>query len=122
MTDFSIFCRSGVSRRENRVSTFNVYVEGGCEGGGTEFPRVRMPDTKKGRWCEFLVCGEDGNIEEGVETERRMGLTFKPISGNAVFWVNMGSDGRGYEETWHAGLPVVKGTKVGLNIWSWGRR
>jgi prolyl 4-hydroxylase len=93
-----------------------VYVAADCEGGGTEFPRIRMPDTMRGhtRWCEFLECGK--TLKEGES----MGVTFKPIKGNAVFWENIGRDGRGYEETFHAALPVTRGEKVGLNIWSWG--
>jgi hypothetical protein len=46
-------------------------------------------------------------------------VTFLPLSGNAVFWQNFDSAGRGYKETLHAGLPVTKGQKIGLNIWSW---
>lgn len=88
-----------------------VYVDAQCEGGGTEFPRIEMPQGETGRWCEFLECGEDVG---------GTGVTFKPITGNAVFWVNLRPDGRGYEETWHAGSPVTRGSKVGLNIWSWG--
>lgn len=95
-----------------------VYVDADCEGGGTEFPRIRMPDTSNGRWCEFLECDETGG--EGEDSTRRMGVTFKPKTGNAVFWENLRPDGYGYEESWHAGLPVLAGTKVGLNIWSWG--
>ncbi|KUI65442.1 Prolyl 4-hydroxylase 5 [Cytospora mali] len=51
------------------------------------------------------------------------GAVFKPIAGNAVYWENFRPDGtgRGWDETWHAGLPVEKGVKVGLNIWTWGR-
>lgn len=75
-----------------------------------------MPSVEKGRWCEFLECGEDGTGSIGDS----LGITFKPIKGNAVFWENLGPDGRGYETTFHAGLPVLKGSKVGLNIWSWG--
>lgn len=104
----------------DRVSTFMVYVDAECEGGGTEFPRVRMPDVQKGRWCEFLECKDS---EEGLgeaKGKRDMGVTFKPIKGNAIFWENLRADGRGYEETFHAGLPVLTGTKVGLNIWSFG--
>jgi prolyl 4-hydroxylase len=47
------------------------------------------------------------------------GITFKPITGNAVYWENMRADGSGYLESWHAGLPVKSGVKIGLNIWSW---
>ena len=96
-----------------------VYVDADCEGGGTEFPRVKMPQTGKGRWCEFLECGDEAGGEDRRGRDK-MGVTFKPISGNAVFWENLRPDGRGYEETYHAGLPVLSGSKVGLNIWSWG--
>jgi prolyl 4-hydroxylase len=110
---------SGGNKDADRVSTFMVYVDANCEGGGTEFPRVKMPETGRGRWCEFLDCGtsDDENSDGGSE---KIGVTFKPLKGNAVFWENIRSDGRGYQETWHAGLPVVSGMKVGLNIWSWG--
>ncbi len=47
------------------------------------------------------------------------GVTFKPRKGSAVFWMNFDSEGRGYTETIHAVMPVMGGTKVGLNIWSW---
>jgi len=87
-----------------------VYVQAeGLVGGGTEFPR--LTGRRDGMWCELLECGNG---------EEEIGLVFKPIAGNAVFWINLGPDGRGYPETWHAGLPVQSGTKIGLNIWSWG--
>jgi prolyl 4-hydroxylase len=108
---------SGASREADRVSTFMVYVDAQCEGGGTEFPRIRMPDVRKGRWCEFLECHEAAG-DEGKEPT--IGVVFKPMTGNAVFWQNLAANGRGYEETYHAGLPVLSGWKIGLNIWSWG--
>ena len=92
-----------------------VWLGDECEGGGTKFPRLNVGGGKKGEWCRFVECeaeGEGGGDEEG-------GVTFKPVKGNAVYWENIGRDGRGYEESWHAGLPVTKGTKIGLNIWSW---
>ncbi|KAK4231583.1 hypothetical protein QBC38DRAFT_528639 [Podospora fimiseda] len=95
-----------------RVSSFMVWVDdakGELEGGGTEFSKL---PGKNGKWCKFLDCESQGN-----------GTVFKVAPGNAVYWENFRSDGtgRGYEETWHAGLPVKKGKKIGLNIWSWGR-
>lgn len=107
---------SGANRKADRVSTFMVYVDADCDGGGTEFPRIPMPDVADGKWCRFLECKE-GEIDG---KKPKMGVTFKPMKGNAVFWENLRPDGRGYEETWHAGLPLLSGTKVGLNIWSWG--
>jgi prolyl 4-hydroxylase len=83
-----------------------VYLHAECTGGGTNFPRLPMPKSKE--WCRLLECDGD-----------REGITFKPVKGSAVYWENFKSDGSGYEETWHAGLPVESGVKVGLNIWSW---
>ncbi|KAJ5728458.1 Prolyl 4-hydroxylase alpha subunit [Penicillium malachiteum] len=109
----------------DRLSTFMVYLGADCEGGGTNFPRLKMPPGKQ--WCQFLECEgeEDSSSEEqfesidGVIPKHKPGITFKPIKGNAIFWENLRSDGSGYEETWHASYPVTSGTKVGLNIWSW---
>ncbi|KAI1330509.1 2OG-Fe(II) oxygenase family oxidoreductase [Xylariaceae sp. FL0255] len=108
------------ARGWGRVSSFMVWVLAeNVEGGGTEFPRLQRngPDQP---WCRWLECGKDNVKKDG---ELLTGVTFKPVSGNAVFWENFRPDGsgRGWNETWHAGLPVTTGTKVGLNIWSWGR-
>ncbi|KAL2064389.1 hypothetical protein VTL71DRAFT_4883 [Oculimacula yallundae] len=109
---------SGASRDADRVSTFMVYVDADCEGGGTEFPRIAMPNVADEKWCKFLECR--GNSSQIKDQGRKMGVIFKPLKGNAVFWENLRPDGRGYEETWHAALPLESGWKVGLNIWSWG--
>lgn len=98
-----------LSRGGDRLSTFMVYLDADCEGGGTNFPRLSMPAGEQ--WCRFLEC------EEGPDA--KPGITFKPIKGNAIFWENLRADGTGYPETWHAAYPVLRGTKVGLNIWSW---
>lgn len=132
-----------------RVSTFMVWADGSAEdevnpliGGGTEFPLLKRGSLDE-RWCRFVECGTIGENEEGdrhtgepaAATESGAGaqaqggfspgtgLVFKPLAGNAVYWENFRPDGtgRGWDETWHAGLPVVRGTKVGLNIWTWGR-
>ncbi|KAF4159459.1 hypothetical protein CNMCM6936_004357 [Aspergillus lentulus] len=118
-----------VARGGDRASTFMVYLDDNCTGGGTNFPRLRMPVDR--RWCRFLECQDEdaSELEDGDrdETQKRKtrargtgeGITFKPIKGNAIFWENLRPDGTGYPETWHAALPVTSGTKVGLNIWSW---
>lgn len=103
---------SAAHRGGDRLSTFMVYLDANCTGGGTNFPRLRMP--RKSQWCRFIEC--DDGPTEGTPYE---GVTFKPIKGNAIFWENLRPDGTGYPETWHAALPVLSGTKVGLNIWSW---
>jgi prolyl 4-hydroxylase len=94
----------------DRVSSFMVYVDANCTGGGTGFPRLAKPASRN--WCSWIECAGDKEQE---------GITFKPVRGNAVFWENLRADGTGYAETWHAGLPVETGTKIGLNIWSWYR-
>ncbi|KAL1857975.1 hypothetical protein Plec18170_003199 [Paecilomyces lecythidis] len=101
----------------DRVSTFMVYLQADCTGGGTNFPRMKMPREKK--WCQFLECDEDDKKGRDQTTKKLEGVTFKPIKGNAIFWENLRADGTGYPETWHAALPVTSGSKVGLNIWSW---
>lgn len=120
-----------------RVSSMMVWVQGdadsdgdgGVEGGGTEFPLLHLGGQKR-RWCRFVECldgtlednGDDDDDQQNSEQrEDEKGVTFKVKAGNAVYWENFRPDGKGYEETWHAGLPVRKGVKVGLNIWSAGR-
>ncbi|KAI1378311.1 hypothetical protein F4677DRAFT_390870 [Hypoxylon crocopeplum] len=129
------------ARGWGRVSSFMAWVRSdGVEGGGTQFPLLRREGEGGRWWCRWVECpglasGEDGG--EGLEKdgdgegdgkqdgkgEEGTGVTFKPVAGNAVYWENFRPDGtgRGWDETWHAGLPVRRGTKVGLNIWSWGR-
>jgi prolyl 4-hydroxylase len=113
-----------------RVSSFMVWVDDGTlsgvaqsqgfEGGGTEFPRLEWRGEEQ--LCAFVECSEGGGKAEGGDESETKGLTFRVKPGNAVYWENFSPyDGHGYEETWHAGLPVTKGTKVGLNIWSYGR-
>lgn len=94
------------NKYSRRVSTFMVYLLADCKGCGTQFPRFTMPQDQK--WCESVEC--NGNAE---------GVTFKAKAGSAVFWRNFDEDGRGYKETIHAGMPVLEGQKIGLNIWSW---
>jgi prolyl 4-hydroxylase len=98
-----------------------VSVEDGLLGGGTNFPLLDVFMDE--RLCEFVECDEDGSGkgdgQGSANGEERKGVTFKPIERNAIYWENLRSDGSGYPETWHAGLPVKNGTKVGLNIWSW---
>lgn len=79
------------------------------EGGGTEFPLLQReaPDYP---WCQWVECtklaeraAELSHADEGLVT----GVIFKPVAGNAVYWENFRPDGtgRGWDETWHAGLP-----------------
>ncbi|KAM3485430.1 hypothetical protein MY3957_009959, partial [Beauveria namnaoensis] len=91
----------------NRVTTFMVYLAADCTGGGTNFPKLKMPADD--RWCSVVDCEDD----------EYQGVTFKPIAGSAVFWENMYANGTLHKGVRHASLPVKSGTKTGLNIWSW---
>ncbi|KAF2220455.1 hypothetical protein BDZ85DRAFT_241092 [Elsinoe ampelina] len=88
-----------------RSSTFMVYLFSNGTGGTTQFPMLQRPGDE--RWCEFVDC----KAQEGVE--------FRPVPRSAVYWENFDSEGRGWREGLHAGMPVTSGVKIGLNIWSW---
>ncbi|KAH8673937.1 2OG-Fe(II) oxygenase family oxidoreductase [Xylariales sp. PMI_506] len=137
------------ARGWGRVSSMMAWVQGeqqGLRGGGTEFPLLKRRGLP-GAWCRWVECPGEENGQAGgagastpesegkaaggqgqwqqqqQHEEEELGVTFRPIAGNAVFWENFRPDGtgRGWPDTWHAGLPVIEGVKVGLNIWSWGR-
>ncbi|KAK3386636.1 hypothetical protein B0H63DRAFT_430452 [Podospora didyma] len=116
---------AGRKRLYNRLATLFVVLraEGIEEGSGeTWFPLVKgihdpPSPTQK-------VEGEDGENKEGLPLWREHedgGLAFKPVAGNALFWVNLfpGKNGSGDARTLHAGLPVQgpAGLKTGMNIW-----
>ncbi|KAF1921842.1 hypothetical protein BDU57DRAFT_64198 [Ampelomyces quisqualis] len=97
----------------NRLSSFFVYVHASDDiiGGGTQFPLLDVPEDE--RWCKYVNC--DAETEDGV--------VFRPVQGNAVFWRNLkkvpGREGLvGDGRTVHAGLPVQRGRKVGMNVWT----
>ncbi|GKT88959.1 2OG-Fe(II) oxygenase family oxidoreductase [Colletotrichum tofieldiae] len=87
----------GRDRRWNRIASFFAILQDECTGGDTWFPKVRAVTpqhlTEEAHWRRH----EDG------------GLAFKPVRGNAVFWVNLHENGTGDERVVHAGLPVGAG-------------
>ncbi|KYK54001.1 2OG-Fe oxygenase superfamily protein [Drechmeria coniospora] len=91
----------------NRISSFFGSVKAvNVTGGGTNFPLQTAPTDS--RWCRFVDCDQPYDA----------GVTFRPIEGNVVYWNNLHEDGRGDDRTLHAGLPVVSGEKIGINIWT----
>ncbi|KAF2021466.1 hypothetical protein BU24DRAFT_21200 [Aaosphaeria arxii CBS 175.79] len=95
----------------NRATSFFVYVATSEDivGGGTQFPLLDAPNNEK--WCDVVNC--DAGWDEGV--------TFRPIARNAVFWKNLKKGAKGMvgdRRTLHAGLPVQRGSKLGMNIWT----
>jgi prolyl 4-hydroxylase len=98
-----------------RLSTFFVYVAcddklngGTCEGGETGFPN--WPGSFAREWCDL-------GLVDCAQSEKG-GIYFRPIVGNAIFWHNIYPNGTEVEGTYHGGMPVTKGRKAGLNIWS----
>jgi len=99
-----------------RISTIFAYLGcdsgesssgGECEGGATQFPESRDPFPLG--WCDVIDCNDESELG---------GVAFKPVVGNAIFWSNVYPNGTYHERTSHAGMPVKKGRKVGLNIWT----
>ena len=129
----------------NRIASFFIYLEDDCVGGGTEFPDLKLEDSKMFARSEEAVEGpsltehavsipQDEHSKsseklsfwmERVEikdigsktSQRAKGTTFKPRKGSGIFWVNLRESGFGDQRVRHAGLPVREGEKVGMNIW-----
>ena len=88
----------------NRLASFFIYVNAGCTGGETWFPKVLIAST-------LQSSGKVRSVEDG------QGVAVVPRAGSGVFWMNMDGAGVGDCRTLHAGLPVKSGTKIGMNIW-----
>lgn len=95
----------------NRVASFFVFLRDNCTDGYTSFPLVEPSSSID---LEGLY---NGKIAHGEMEGESKGIKFKPIQGNAVFWVNLDKHGKGDRRVVHAGLPVGEGEKIGLNIW-----
>ncbi|KAF2707478.1 hypothetical protein K504DRAFT_482892 [Pleomassaria siparia CBS 279.74] len=106
----------GSGRLFNRVASFFVFLRDNCTEGETYFPAVDVldEDAKNGGNLEKSFGGK---MTRGERDGREMGVKFKPITGNAMFWVNIDKDGNGDRRLVHAGLPVGEGEKIGMNLW-----
>lgn len=102
---------AGASVRFNRLASFFVFLRDNCTEGYTYFPLVEPIGAID---VERLY---NGKVERGSLDGTEQGVKFKPIKGNAVFWVNLDAQGNGDRRLVHAGLPVGEGEKIGLNIW-----
>jgi prolyl 4-hydroxylase len=119
--DVPQWAADGTPRKWNRMASFFAILESNCTGGETYFPNIAPVSKQQGRERE------DGatNAENWKWTEQDPawrnhedgGLAFRPITGNAVFWVNLFANGTGDYRVRHAGLPVGDGTKTAMNIW-----
>ncbi|KAK8094335.1 hypothetical protein PG997_001020 [Apiospora hydei] len=95
----------------NRVASFFAILEDECEGGETWFPHIEPPTVRSSPASE----GEDEKAIWRVHEDG--GVAFRPVAGNALFWVNLHANGTGDRRTLHAGLPVDDGLKTAMNIW-----
>ncbi|KAF2442115.1 hypothetical protein P171DRAFT_61539 [Karstenula rhodostoma CBS 690.94] len=97
----------------NRPASFFVFLRDNCTEGYTWFPSVTVEEGKE--------VGFEGRVERGKEDGGGgdgdgRGVRFKPVMGNALFWVNIPDSGKGDRRVLHAGLPVGAGEKIGMNI------
>ncbi|KAI0015794.1 hypothetical protein F4780DRAFT_42747 [Xylariomycetidae sp. FL0641] len=95
----------GKGRSWNRIASFFAVLEDQCAGGETWFPHVEASHSTKDKTDHLWRKHPEG------------GLAFKPVAGNALFWVNLHANGTGDDRVVHAGLPVEEGLKTAMNIW-----
>ncbi|KAK4129131.1 hypothetical protein N657DRAFT_676799 [Parathielavia appendiculata] len=112
----------GSMRRWNRVASFFAILQDNCTGGETHFPYAK-PITFPSPRGEAMWQGEVAQ-KQGEEAAKPLwrehedgGLAFRPVAGNAIFWVNLQANGSGDARTNHAGLPLESGRKTAMNIW-----
>jgi prolyl 4-hydroxylase len=136
-TFFAYLACDDPSSRSSSSSSSSKGAGNKCTGGATRFLGWDKKSISRS-WCDVVDCdNHDDNDQEEEEEEERvtdpkfedMGISFKAIPGNAIYWSNVhpnGSyyyghlreDGNYYAGTMHAGMPVISGRKVGLNIWT----
>lgn len=117
-------------RQWNRVASFFAILEAnGVQEGETWFPYIKTVETQPSLLPPKSVrkAETDGGETTDVEDSDFIrpfwrehpegGLAFRPVEGNAVFWVNLHPNGTGDMRTMHAGLPVKGGRKTAMNIW-----
>ncbi|AEO70596.1 uncharacterized protein THITE_2055322 [Thermothielavioides terrestris NRRL 8126] len=113
----------GSNRKWNRVASFFAILQDDCTGGETYFPYAK-PITRPSPRGERMWLGERRKTHKGAHEEEPLwrehedgGLAFRPVAGNAIFWVNLHANGTGDRRTMHAGLPLDSGLKTAMNIW-----
>lgn len=109
-------------RKFNRVASFFATLQDNCTGGETYFPHLHPSGStgpRAGGTGQGLSLGpRKWNVSDPImRAHEDGGLAFRPIKGNALFWMNLHADGTGDKRTVHAGLPVGEGLKTAMNIW-----
>lgn len=109
----------GSNRKFNRVASFFAILQDNCTDGETYFPYIGGEPAQKD---SSSTAGSVGSRRwEKLDPVWRQhedgGLAFRPVRGNALFWVNLHANSTGDERTMHAGLQVGQGLKTAMNIW-----
>jgi prolyl 4-hydroxylase len=109
-------------RRWNRVASFFAVLDDNCTGGETHFPYIngivdRSPREEPSWVGSWVKANGEEDIRPLWRSHEDGGLAFRPVTGNAIFWVNLHPNGTGDTRTMHAGLPLGDGTKTAMNIW-----
>lgn len=109
----------GSNRQFNRIASFFAILQDNCTDGETYFPYLGPPAQDRGRAVDSPAQEQrEWTPSDPIWRDHESGgLAFRPIKGNALFWLNLHSDGTGHEKTLHAGLPVGNGVKTAMNIW-----
>jgi prolyl 4-hydroxylase len=112
------------SRTWNRVASFFAILQDNCTEGETHFPFVKgiVPQSPRGEpaWrggLEDQIQRNQTELKPLWREQEKGGLAFRPVAGNAIFWVNLYPKGTGDPRTNHAGLPLGEGLKTAMNIW-----
>ncbi len=97
----------GSMRKWNRVASFFVILQDNCTGGETHFPYAQPASIQEGRERDE-GAGEAENwrwsdSDPVWRKHERGGLAFRPIAGNAVFWINLHANRTGDRRVMHAG-------------------
>ena len=85
---YDYFSANNLENKRQRLKTIFVYLECPIEGGETDFPILSMK--------------------------------FRPNIGDAIMWTNCIKNDKSYDYlkySYHGGTKVIKGEKIGLNIW-----
>lgn len=114
-------------RKWNRVASFFATLQDNCTGGETHFPFIsgvaQPAPWGQPTWLGGLEgererrTGPEGDVQPLWREHEDGGLAFRPVAGNAIFWVNLHANGTGDLRTRHAGLPLGDGLKTAMNIW-----
>lgn len=109
----------GSNRQFNRVASFFAILQDNCTDGETYFPYIGPSKEDRGSVAKQPAYEPRSwtRSDPSWRGHENGGLAFRPIKGNALFWLNLHSDGTGHEKTLHAGLPVGSGVKTAMNIW-----